>query len=48
MVVHAFSPGTQEAEASKSLNLGPTWSTEQVSGHPGLHRETLSQKNKNK
>jgi hypothetical protein len=40
-----------EAEAetgSGSLSLRPPWSTEQVSGQPELHRETLSQKNQNR
>ena len=26
--------------------MKPTWSKQQVPGQPGLHRETLSQKNK--
>ena len=30
----------------RSLNSRPAWSTELVPGKPGLHRETLSQKNK--
>ena len=29
-----------------SLGLKPTWSKQQVPGQPGLHRETLSLKNK--
>ena len=33
-----------EAEAGRSLSLMPAWSTEQVPGQPGLHREILSQK----
>jgi hypothetical protein len=28
------------------VNLRPAWSTNQVPGQPGLHRETLSQKKK--
>jgi hypothetical protein len=32
-----------EAEAGKFLSLRPAWSTEQVPGQPGLHREILSQ-----
>ena len=48
MVVHAFNPNTQEAEAGRSLSLTPAWSTEQVTGQPGLHRKTLSQKQTNK
>lgn len=34
-------PSIREAEASRSLSLGPVWSTNQVSGWPGLHRESL-------
>jgi hypothetical protein len=37
----SFNPSTQEGEAGKSLSSRPVWSTEQVPGHPGLHRETL-------
>ena len=33
-------------EAGEFLSLRPAWSTEWVTGQPGLHRETLSQKNK--
>jgi hypothetical protein len=39
---------TWEAEAGRSLSLRPAWSTEWVSGQPGLHRETLSRKTKPK
>jgi hypothetical protein len=35
-----------EAEAGGFLNLRPAWSTEQVLGQPGLHREILSRKTK--
>ena len=42
---YAFNPSTQEAEAGGSLSLWPVWSTEQVLEQPGLHKETLSQKN---
>jgi len=34
------------AEAGGFLGSRPAWSTEWVPGQPGLHRETLSQKNK--
>jgi hypothetical protein len=42
VVVHAFNPSTQEAEAGRFLNSRPAWSTKWVPGQPGLHRETLS------
>jgi hypothetical protein len=42
VVAHTFSSSTQEAEAGKSLSLRPAWSTEQVPGQAGLHREVLS------
>lgn len=34
------------AEAGRSVSLRPASFTYQVSGHPELHRETLSQKTK--
>jgi hypothetical protein len=34
--------------AEGSLNVKPAWSTEQVVGWPGIHREALSQKKKSK
>jgi hypothetical protein len=37
-----------EAEAGGFLSLRPVWSTEWVPGQPGLHKETLSWKTKNK
>jgi hypothetical protein len=48
VVVQAFIPSTQEAEAGRFLNSKPAWSIEQVPGQPGLRRETLSQKTDNK
>jgi len=42
LVVNAFNPSTQEAEAGGSLSYRPAWSTKQVPGQPRLHRETLS------
>jgi len=42
----AFNPSTWEAEARGSLSLRARWSTEQVPGQLGLHRETLFQKPK--
>ena len=48
VVVHTFNPSTQETEAGGSLSLSPPWPTEQVSGQPGLHSETLSQKQNKK
>jgi hypothetical protein len=47
-VVHSFNSDTWEAEAGGSLSSRPAWSTEQVPEQPGLHRETLSQTNKQK
>ena len=35
-----------EAKEGGSLSSRPAWSTEQVPGKPGLHRESLSQKQK--
>jgi hypothetical protein len=46
VVAHAFNPSTWEAEAGGFLSSRPAWSTEQVPGQPGLHRETLSRKTK--
>ena len=45
-VAHAFNPSTREAEAGSFMSSRPAWSTNWVPGQPGLHRETLSQKNK--
>ena len=42
LVAHAFNPSTQKTEAVRSLSSRPTWSTEQVPGQSGLHREILS------
>jgi hypothetical protein len=48
VVVHAFNPSTQEAEAGGSLefegNLVYGVSFETAGTTPGLHRETLSQR----
>jgi hypothetical protein len=46
MVAHTFDPSTWEAEAGGFLSSRSAWSTEWVPGQPELHRETLSQKNK--
>jgi hypothetical protein len=48
VVAHAFNPSTREAEAGRFLSSRPAWSTKWVPGQPGLYRETLSRKNKNK
>jgi hypothetical protein len=48
VVVDAFNTNTREAEAGGFLSSRPAWSTEWVPGQPGLHRETLSQKNQKK
>jgi hypothetical protein len=44
----AFNPSTREAKAGRFLSSRPAWSTEWVPGQPGLYRETLSRKTKNK
>ena len=47
VMVHTFTPSTQEAETGRSLISvcsGPAWSTELVLRQPGIHRETLSQR----
>jgi hypothetical protein len=46
VVAHAFNPSTWEAEAGGFLSSRPAWSTEWVPGQSGLHRETLSWKQK--
>ena len=46
VVAHACNPSTWEAEAGGFLSSRSAWSTEWVPGQPGLHRETLSRKNK--
>jgi hypothetical protein len=45
VVAHTFNPSTRETEAGGFLSSRPAWSTKWVPGQPGLHRETLSQKN---
>lgn len=37
MVAQAFEPSTSKAEAG--LNSKPAWSTQQIPGQSGLHRE---------
>ena len=46
VVVHAFNPSTQEAEAGGFLSSRPAWSTKFVPGQPELYRETMSQRKK--
>jgi hypothetical protein len=41
-------PALREAEMGGFLSSRPDWSTELVPGQPRLHRETLSQKQKQK
>jgi hypothetical protein len=48
VVVHTFNPSTWEAEAGGFLSLMPAWSTEWVTEQPGLYREILSRKAKQK
>jgi hypothetical protein len=47
VVTQSFNPSTREVEAGGSLSSRPAWSTKQVPGQPGLHRETLCQNNSN-
>ena len=42
VMMRAFNPSTGEAETGEVLSSRPAWSTEQVPGQTGLHRETLS------
>jgi hypothetical protein len=44
VVAHAFNPSTLEAEAG--ISEFESTLVYKVPGQPGLHRETLSQKNK--
>lgn len=46
VMVHTFKPSTPEAQVGRALSSRQTWSTYWVSGLPGLHRETQSQKTK--
>jgi hypothetical protein len=50
VVAHTFNPSTweAEAEAGRCLSSKSAWSTKWVPGQPGLYRETLSRKTKNK
>jgi hypothetical protein len=41
-----LNPSTWEAQAGRFLGSRPAWSTKGVPGQPGLYRETLSRKNK--
>ena len=45
---HLISTLREQRQADLCEFEEPAWSTEKVPGQPGLHRETLSQKNKNK
>lgn len=47
LVVLTFNPSIPE-ENTGSLSLSPAWSKEWIPGEPGLHRETLSWKEKKK
>jgi hypothetical protein len=46
VVAHTFNPSTWEAETGGFLSSRPAWSTERVPEQPGIHRETLSRKEK--
>jgi hypothetical protein len=41
VVVQSFSFRTRETKISRFLSLRPSWSTEQVSGHLGRHRNPV-------
>lgn len=43
-IAQAFIPSAREAEAVLSLSLSPAWSIEEVPAQPGLPRETLPKK----
>jgi hypothetical protein len=44
VVVHTFNPSTQKAQAGRSQSSRPAWSTEQIPGQGGLHRENTDLK----
>jgi hypothetical protein len=46
MVAHTINPSTWDAESGRFLSSRAAWSTEQVPGQPGLHRETCIRKKK--
>jgi hypothetical protein len=50
LVAQAFNPSTQKARRDRLISVSsrPAWYTEWVLGQPGLHRENLSRKTKNK
>lgn len=41
-----FNPRNQETESDRSLSSKPSWSTDQVPEQLGLHKKTLSEKQK--
>ena len=41
VVVQAFNPSTQEAEAGRSVSIRLALDTEQIPGQPELHKEIL-------
>ena len=43
MVVHAFDPGTWEAETSRYVSSRSAWYTEGVVDQPGLERPCLNE-----
>jgi hypothetical protein len=47
-MVHTFNPCTQESETGRSLSLRLAWSTEQIPGEPGLHKEKTCLEETNK
>jgi hypothetical protein len=48
VVTQAFTPNTSEARDRQiSVSLRRAWSTVQVPGQPGIHRETLEKQTNN-
>jgi hypothetical protein len=43
VATHTLNPSTRVTEAGRFLSSRSGWSTEQVPGQPGLHREKLPQ-----
>jgi hypothetical protein len=48
VLAHTLNPAARRKKQWISVSSRPAWSEEKGTGHPGLHRETPCQKNKNK